>query len=150
MTTRSETSTRINFSVTAKAQGICCRFSSIKSGNGGNFFGSGKRSSTMVTMKEQKNIVAKASRKARKVFFLSERISKIEKQRIEFSSSICSKRIVVEQFSLQFSMNLLAEQLCSMLVKRWISSGFEFLIEFSTLKRNKKTVDNQSKTERQR
>jgi hypothetical protein len=69
------------FSVTANAHGICSRLSSIRSGNGGKSFGSGKRSSTIVITNEQKKIVLNARRKADKVFFLSERID-VRKQQL--------------------------------------------------------------------
>ena len=54
--------------------GICSIFSSIRSGKGGKFLGSGKRSSTMVIINEQKKIVSKTRIKAANVFFRSERI----------------------------------------------------------------------------
>jgi hypothetical protein len=62
------------FSVTENAHGMTFTLSSMRSGNGGKFFGSGKRSSTIVIINEQKYRVDKASRHADKVFFLSERI----------------------------------------------------------------------------
>ncbi|CAF3123379.1 unnamed protein product, partial [Rotaria sp. Silwood2] len=42
------------FSVTENAHGICLTLSSTRSGNGGKFLGSGKRSSTIVIINEQK------------------------------------------------------------------------------------------------
>jgi hypothetical protein len=68
------------FSVTENAHGICLILSSIRSGNGGKSLGSGKRSSTIVIINEQKYTVHKASRHADKVFFLSERIEPTKQQ----------------------------------------------------------------------